>query len=376
MLADPLRGSVPAGHGRASAAGVTFREPRRGARARLDDGDALELAGLTLTRRPHPGPHPGLGGLRRRRTDEGRRRGRSPATRCSPGRSAAPTCPAASREQLTWRACRDTIAGARRRHRRAARPRRPRPRSAASARTNPFLQDLTSGSGRWRDGRELPHLRGTQGRPRLHPAGLGRVRRRPRRPAARRAARRVRPHRAADLRGHRAVRARGRRVHRRGLQGDVHLRRPRRPVGDPAAGGHRGRDARGDRARPRPRRAAGQAAATRARSSATSVRRPAATGSCSRSGSRRSASTTPRWTPRSSPSPTRVPRRWASTGFRLEITSLGDDTCRPAYRELLQEFLFGLDLDEATRRARRDQPAAGARRQAPRGARDDSPTRR
>ena len=36
-------------------------------------------------------------------------------------------------------------------------------------------------------------------------------------------------------------------------------------------------------------------------------------------------------------------------GFRLEITSLGDDTCRPQYRELLQEFLFRLDLDEATR---------------------------
>ena len=36
-------------------------------------------------------------------------------------------------------------------------------------------------------------------------------------------------------------------------------------------------------------------------------------------------------------------------GFRLEITSLGDDTCRPAYRELLQDFLRGLDLDEATR---------------------------
>lgn len=35
--------------------------------------------------------------------------------------------------------------------------------------------------------------------------------------------------------------------------------------------------------------------------------------------------------------------------FRLEITSLGDDTCRPAYRELLQQFLFGLDLDEETR---------------------------
>jgi histidyl-tRNA synthetase len=37
-------------------------------------------------------------------------------------------------------------------------------------------------------------------------------------------------------------------------------------------------------------------------------------------------------------------------GFRLEITSLGDDTCRPQYRELLQDFLFRLDLDEPTRR--------------------------
>jgi histidyl-tRNA synthetase len=36
-------------------------------------------------------------------------------------------------------------------------------------------------------------------------------------------------------------------------------------------------------------------------------------------------------------------------GFRLEITSLGDDTCRPQYRELLQDFLLGLDLDDATR---------------------------
>ncbi|WP_068009521.1 histidine--tRNA ligase [Nocardia pseudobrasiliensis] len=37
-------------------------------------------------------------------------------------------------------------------------------------------------------------------------------------------------------------------------------------------------------------------------------------------------------------------------GFRLEITSLGDDTCRPQYRQLLQEFLFALPLDEETRR--------------------------
>lgn len=36
--------------------------------------------------------------------------------------------------------------------------------------------------------------------------------------------------------------------------------------------------------------------------------------------------------------------------FRLELTSLGDAACRPAYREILQRFLFGLDLDEQTRR--------------------------
>ncbi|TQK31824.1 histidine--tRNA ligase [Arthrobacter sp. SLBN-53] len=43
-------------------------------------------------------------------------------------------------------------------------------------------------------------------------------------------------------------------------------------------------------------------------------------------------------------------------GFRLEITSLGDDTCRPQYRELLQDFLFALDLDEETRQRARLNP--------------------
>lgn len=38
------------------------------------------------------------------------------------------------------------------------------------------------------------------------------------------------------------------------------------------------------------------------------------------------------------------------TGFRLELTSLGDDTCRPAYRSKLQAFLFDLPLDDDTRR--------------------------
>ncbi|WP_448850854.1 histidine--tRNA ligase [Corynebacterium sp. 335C] len=38
------------------------------------------------------------------------------------------------------------------------------------------------------------------------------------------------------------------------------------------------------------------------------------------------------------------------TGQRLEITSLGDETCRPAYRRKLQDFLFALPLDEEARR--------------------------
>lgn len=42
-------------------------------------------------------------------------------------------------------------------------------------------------------------------------------------------------------------------------------------------------------------------------------------------------------------------RRLGLSGFRLEITSLGDDESRPRYREALQHFLFGLDLDEPTR---------------------------
>lgn len=43
-------------------------------------------------------------------------------------------------------------------------------------------------------------------------------------------------------------------------------------------------------------------------------------------------------------------------GFRLEITSLGDDTCRPQYRLLLQDFLLELDLDEETRQRARLNP--------------------
>ena len=37
------------------------------------------------------------------------------------------------------------------------------------------------------------------------------------------------------------------------------------------------------------------------------------------------------------------------TGVRLQLTSLGDAACRPAYRAALTAFLDGLDLDEPTR---------------------------
>ncbi|EDY43689.1 histidine--tRNA ligase [Streptomyces sp. SPB074] len=38
------------------------------------------------------------------------------------------------------------------------------------------------------------------------------------------------------------------------------------------------------------------------------------------------------------------------TGHRILLNSLGDATCRPAYRAALQDFLRALDLDEETRR--------------------------
>lgn len=44
------------------------------------------------------------------------------------------------------------------------------------------------------------------------------------------------------------------------------------------------------------------------------------------------------------------------TGYRLELNSLGDDACRPRYRGILQDFLAGLDLDEATAERARINP--------------------
>ncbi len=44
------------------------------------------------------------------------------------------------------------------------------------------------------------------------------------------------------------------------------------------------------------------------------------------------------------------------SGYRLELTSLGDAESRPAYRDRLQEFLVGLPLDEPTRERARINP--------------------
>ncbi|GAA3960847.1 histidine--tRNA ligase [Gordonia caeni] len=49
-------------------------------------------------------------------------------------------------------------------------------------------------------------------------------------------------------------------------------------------------------------------------------------------------------------------RRLGLSGYRLELSSLGDDSCRPQYRAALQEFLLGLDLDEPTRERARLNP--------------------
>ena len=70
---------------------------------------------------------------------------------------------------------------------------------------------------------------------------------------------RLRLRRDAGLRGHRAVRPRRRRVDRRREQGDVHVRRPGRPLDHTAAGGHCRRAARGPPGRPAQGPAAGEA---------------------------------------------------------------------------------------------------------------------
>ena len=49
-------------------------------------------------------------------------------------------------------------------------------------------------------------------------------------------------------------------------------------------------------------------------------------------------------------------QRLGLRGVRLLLNSLGDATCRPVYRERLQQFLRGLDLDDDTRRRVENNP--------------------
>lgn len=88
LLADPLKGFSP----QAAAffgADLPSREPREV--RTLDDGGAIELAGVTLTVDHAPGHTPVRCCSARSPTRA--RPSWSPATRCSPDRSAAPTCP-------------------------------------------------------------------------------------------------------------------------------------------------------------------------------------------------------------------------------------------------------------------------------------------
>ena len=267
----------------------------------LTDGETICAGRPGPHRRPRPRPYPGLGDLRTP--------GRRPRDLDAPvlftgdllfagsiGRTDLPggaTSRCCSRWPASCLPLPDETRGA------------ARPRPADHDRPRARDQPVPAGG---RAGRAAPttravtgaheHLQGPQGH--VRPAAAARRRRSSRcaRRWPRRAPGRLRLHRDAGLRGHRAVRPRRRRVHRRGVQGDVHLRRPRRPVGHAAPRGHRRRGARGARARPAPRRAAGQALVLGPvlplRASAGRPLPPAS----SRSASRRSASTTRRWTPR------------------------------------------------------------------------------
>ena len=81
-----------------------------------------------------------------------------------------------------------------------------------------------------------------------------------------------------------------------------------------------------------------------------SARRPAATGASPRSTWRPSASTTQALDAEVVALADQGYRDLGLTDYQLQLTSLGDSTCRPQYRELLTGFLAGLDLDEDTRR--------------------------
>ena len=111
-------------------------------------------------------------------------------------------------------------------------------------------------------------------------------------------ARRLRPHRDADLRGHAALQPHGGRGDRRRPEGDVHLPGRERGQPDAAPGGHRAGRARLPRARHAQGAAAGEAVVPVELLPLRAPAGRAASGSSGRSGRRRSAPRTRRSTPR------------------------------------------------------------------------------
>ena len=220
----------------------------------------------------------------------------SPATCCSPARSAAPISRAATGRRCSHRSRTlvDAYPG------RDRRPPGPRPGDDArrGARPQPVPRRAAArapGARRVTDRPKLERPRGTHD---VVPAEMPRWERVTGEIERLCGALRLPPNPDAGVRGHRALRAHlGRGLGRR-AEGDVHVHRSLRPVADAASRGDRADLPRVRRARHAPRPAAGEAVHDRAD---VPVRRPrarAATASTGRRRSRRSARTTRRSTPR------------------------------------------------------------------------------
>ncbi len=181
MLADPMKGLSPRG-GRVLRRADRAARAARGARARRRRRARPGRA--HAARRPHPGPHARLGRVRHRHRGgrRGRARRRHAVRRVDRAHRPARRRPRAdAREPARQAADRATT------RRRAARARRRPPRSGRERASNPFLQGLAStGAGdagcdrAWTRRTQATAVRRAQGRAGVLPAGVGRVRARPR----------------------------------------------------------------------------------------------------------------------------------------------------------------------------------------------------
>ena len=240
MLADPIAGVGPMGAQLAAMyPGLEFREPRdvRDARRRR-----RPLARRPAPhRRPHARAHAGLGGVLARppRTTQPFLLAGDTLFQGGIGRT---DLPGGSTEEMLA-SLRDKSSSAWTTTPPSCPATARRPRWAASATPTPTSRACRAPRvvtcERGRPVRRVPRA---QGHPRVRRAREFTTVRDTLVRAADRAG--YAPRRAARLRGDRALRPRRGRVHRRRHEGDVLLRRPRRPLGDAAPRGHRGRRAR------------------------------------------------------------------------------------------------------------------------------------